>query len=51
MDMLADVKQMAAAATAARKASSCFENQIRPTDGCAMRFLELWLTDKNCSKL
>jgi E1A-binding protein p400 len=42
MDMLADVKQMAAAAAAAGHASSSFENQLRPIDRYAMRFLELW---------
>nr|CAD1845099.1 unnamed protein product [Ananas comosus var. bracteatus] len=39
IDMLADVKQMAAAAAAAGHASSCFENQLRPIDRYAMRFL------------
>ncbi|EMS48095.1 Helicase domino [Triticum urartu] len=42
MDMLADVKQMAAAAAAAGQASSSFENHLRPIDRYAMRFLELW---------
>ncbi|XP_073007185.1 protein PHOTOPERIOD-INDEPENDENT EARLY FLOWERING 1 isoform X1 [Typha latifolia] len=42
MDMLADVKQMAAAAAAAGQASSSFENQLRPIDRYAMRFLDLW---------
>uniref|UniRef100_A0A0D9YWP2 DNA helicase n=1 Tax=Oryza glumipatula TaxID=40148 RepID=A0A0D9YWP2_9ORYZ len=42
IDMLADVKQMAAAAAAAGQASSSFENQLRPIDRYAMRFLELW---------
>ncbi|XP_020085595.1 protein PHOTOPERIOD-INDEPENDENT EARLY FLOWERING 1-like isoform X2 [Ananas comosus] len=42
IDMLADVKQMAAAAAAAGHASSCFENQLRPIDRYAMRFLDLW---------
>ncbi|KAM0829553.1 hypothetical protein ACQ4PT_066800 [Festuca glaucescens] len=42
MDMLADVKQMAAAAAAAGHASSSFENQLRPIDRYAMRFLEFW---------
>lgn len=41
-DMLADVKQMAAAAAAAGEASSSFENQLRPIDRYAMRFMELW---------
>lgn len=42
IDMLADVKQMAAAAAAAGQASSSFENQLRPIDRYAMRFLEFW---------
>ncbi|XP_073107085.1 protein PHOTOPERIOD-INDEPENDENT EARLY FLOWERING 1 isoform X5 [Elaeis guineensis] len=42
IDMLADVKQMAAAAAAAGQASSSFENQLRPIDRYAMRFLDLW---------
>lgn len=42
IDMLADVKQMAAAAAAAGQASSTFENQLRPIDRYAMRFLDLW---------
>ncbi|TVT99739.1 hypothetical protein EJB05_54878 [Eragrostis curvula] len=42
IDMLADVKQMAAAAAAAGHASSSFENQLRPIDRYAMRFMELW---------
>uniref|UniRef100_A0A2P2L6V3 DNA helicase n=1 Tax=Rhizophora mucronata TaxID=61149 RepID=A0A2P2L6V3_RHIMU len=41
-DMLADVKQMAAAAAAAGQAISSFENQLRPIDRYAVRFLELW---------
>ncbi|AQK73658.1 Protein PHOTOPERIOD-INDEPENDENT EARLY FLOWERING 1 [Zea mays] len=41
-DMLADVKQMAAAAAAAGQACSSFENQLRPIDRYAMRFMELW---------
>lgn len=41
-DMLADVKQMAAAAAAAGQAISSFENQLRPIDRYAIRFLELW---------
>lgn len=41
-DMLADVKQMAAAAAAAGQASSSFETQLRPIDRYAMRFLDLW---------
>ncbi|MQL86426.1 hypothetical protein Taro_018949 [Colocasia esculenta] len=42
IDMLADVKQLAAAAAAAGQASSAFENQLRPIDRYAMRFLVLW---------
>ncbi|KAL5213101.1 hypothetical protein ABZP36_023948 [Zizania latifolia] len=42
IDMLADAKQMAAAAAAAGQASSSFEYQLRPIDRYAMRFLELW---------
>ncbi|XP_062219951.1 protein PHOTOPERIOD-INDEPENDENT EARLY FLOWERING 1-like isoform X2 [Phragmites australis] len=42
IDMLADVKQMAAAAAAAGQASSSFENQLRPIDRYAMRFMQLW---------
>ncbi|KAJ4847374.1 Protein PHOTOPERIOD-INDEPENDENT EARLY FLOWERING 1 [Turnera subulata] len=42
VDMLADVKQMAAAAAAAGQALSSFENQLRPIDRYAIRFLELW---------
>ncbi|MCL7035706.1 hypothetical protein MKW94_020781, partial [Papaver nudicaule] len=41
-DMLADVKQLAAAAAAAGHASSSFENQLRPIDRYAMRFMDLW---------
>ncbi|XP_011622082.2 protein PHOTOPERIOD-INDEPENDENT EARLY FLOWERING 1 isoform X1 [Amborella trichopoda] len=49
LDMLADVKQMAAAAAAAGQASSSFENQLRPIDRYAMRFLDLWdpIVDKS----
>ncbi|XP_061364443.1 protein PHOTOPERIOD-INDEPENDENT EARLY FLOWERING 1 isoform X2 [Gastrolobium bilobum] len=42
IDMLADVKQMAAAAAAAGQAISAFENELRPIDRYAIRFLELW---------
>ncbi|CAA0837477.1 Protein PHOTOPERIOD-INDEPENDENT EARLY FLOWERING 1 [Striga hermonthica] len=42
VDMLADVKQMAAAAAAAGHAALSFENQLRPIDRYAVRFLELW---------
>ncbi|KAJ6963829.1 protein PHOTOPERIOD-INDEPENDENT EARLY FLOWERING 1-like isoform X2 [Populus alba x Populus x berolinensis] len=42
VDTLADVKQMAAAAAAAGQAISSFENQLRPIDRYAVRFLELW---------
>lgn len=41
-DVLADVKQMAAAAAAAGQAISAFENKLRPIDRYAIRFLELW---------
>ncbi|KAH6818225.1 SNF2 domain-containing protein / helicase domain-containing protein [Perilla frutescens var. frutescens] len=40
VDMLAEVKQMAAAA--AGQAILSFENQLRPIDRYAVRFLELW---------
>ncbi|KAJ7976011.1 protein PHOTOPERIOD-INDEPENDENT EARLY FLOWERING 1-like [Quillaja saponaria] len=42
VDMLADVKQMAEAAAAAGQAISSFENQLRPIDRYAIRFLEMW---------
>ncbi|KAL2464783.1 Protein PHOTOPERIOD-INDEPENDENT EARLY FLOWERING 1 [Forsythia ovata] len=42
VDMLADVKQIAAAAAAAGQAITSLENQLRPIDRYAMRFLELW---------
>ncbi|XP_059662554.1 protein PHOTOPERIOD-INDEPENDENT EARLY FLOWERING 1 isoform X2 [Cornus florida] len=42
VDMLADVKQMAAAAAAAGQAILSFENQLRPIDRYAIRFMELW---------
>uniref|UniRef100_A0A5B7AQU5 DNA helicase n=1 Tax=Davidia involucrata TaxID=16924 RepID=A0A5B7AQU5_DAVIN len=42
VDMLADVKQMAAAAAAAGQAILSFESQLRPIDQYAIRFLELW---------
>ncbi|MED6112642.1 Pharynx and intestine in excess protein 1 [Stylosanthes scabra] len=38
VDMLADVKQMAASG----QAISAFENKLRPIDRYAIRFLELW---------
>ncbi|KAL9319263.1 hypothetical protein ACSQ67_015780 [Phaseolus vulgaris] len=41
-DVLADVKQIAAAAAAAGQAISAFENELRPIDRYAIRFLELW---------
>ncbi|KAL6971215.1 Pharynx and intestine in excess protein 1 [Sarracenia purpurea var. burkii] len=41
-DMLADVKQMAAAAAAAGQAILSFESQLRPIDRYAIRFLQLW---------
>ncbi|GFQ05438.1 protein photoperiod-independent early flowering 1 [Phtheirospermum japonicum] len=42
IDMLADVKEMAAAAAAGGHAILSFENQLRPIDRYAVRFLELW---------
>ncbi|KAJ8767933.1 hypothetical protein K2173_020873 [Erythroxylum novogranatense] len=42
VDMLANVKQMAAAAAAAGQAISSFENHLRPIDRYAIRFMELW---------
>ncbi|KAF9690190.1 hypothetical protein SADUNF_Sadunf01G0169900 [Salix dunnii] len=42
VDMLADVKQMAVAAAAAGQAISSFENQLRPIDRYAIRFMEVW---------
>ncbi|KAL5216332.1 hypothetical protein ABZP36_007733 [Zizania latifolia] len=39
IDMLADAKQMAAAAAASGQASSSFEYQLQPIDRYAMRFL------------
>ncbi|XVF28893.1 hypothetical protein REPUB_Repub15cG0072100 [Reevesia pubescens] len=52
VDMLADVKQMAAAAAAAGQAISSLENQLRPIDRYAIRFLELWdpLIDKGATE-
>ncbi|KAG5398759.1 hypothetical protein IGI04_020573 [Brassica rapa subsp. trilocularis] len=41
-DVPDDVKQMAAAAAAAGQAISSFENQLRPIDRYAIRFLEVW---------
>lgn len=41
-DMLADVKEMAAAAAASGQTILSFENQLRPIDRYAIRFLELW---------
>ncbi|KAJ0985563.1 hypothetical protein J5N97_003919 [Dioscorea zingiberensis] len=53
IDMLADVKQMAAVAVAAGHASSSFENQLRPIDRYAMRFLDMWdpIIDKSAIEL
>ncbi|XP_068641321.1 protein PHOTOPERIOD-INDEPENDENT EARLY FLOWERING 1-like [Aristolochia californica] len=53
VDMLADVKQMAAAAAAAGQASSAFENQLRPIDRYTMRFLDLWdpIIDKSAIEI
>lgn len=42
MDMLADVRQMAAAAAASGRGSISFEDQLRSVERYAMRFLELW---------
>jgi len=42
MDMLADVRQMAAAAAASGRGSVSFEDQLRPVERYAMRFLEVW---------
>ncbi|CAN6689036.1 unnamed protein product [Malus baccata var. baccata] len=42
VDMMADVKQMAAAAAAAGQEISSFGDQLRPIDRYAIRFLELW---------
>ncbi|CAK9228992.1 unnamed protein product [Sphagnum troendelagicum] len=42
MDMLADVRQMAAAAAAEGREKTSFEDQLRPVERFAMRFLELW---------
>ncbi|XWS57208.1 hypothetical protein CRYUN_Cryun09bG0154400 [Craigia yunnanensis] len=52
VDILADVKQMAAAAAAAGQAISSLENQLRPIDRYAIRFLELWdpLIDKGATE-
>ncbi|XP_022718312.1 protein PHOTOPERIOD-INDEPENDENT EARLY FLOWERING 1 isoform X2 [Durio zibethinus] len=52
VDMLDDVKQMAAAAAAAGQAISSLENQLRPIDRYAIRFLELWdpLIDKGATE-
>ncbi|XP_074279283.1 protein PHOTOPERIOD-INDEPENDENT EARLY FLOWERING 1 [Silene latifolia] len=49
VDMIADVKQMAEAAAAAGQEVLSFENQLRPIDRYAIRFLELWdpIIDKN----
>nr|XP_011460706.1 PREDICTED: protein PHOTOPERIOD-INDEPENDENT EARLY FLOWERING 1 isoform X2 [Fragaria vesca subsp. vesca] len=51
-DMMADVKQMAAAAAAAGQEISSFENQLRPIDHYAIRFLELWdpIVDKTAAE-
>lgn len=52
IDMLADVKQMAAAAAAAGQASSSFDGQLRPIDRYAMRFLDIWdpIIDKSAAE-
>ncbi|CAH8359897.1 unnamed protein product [Eruca vesicaria subsp. sativa] len=41
-DVPDDVKQMAAAAAASGQAISSFENQLRPIDRYAIRYLEVW---------
>ncbi|PRQ30525.1 putative DNA helicase chromatin remodeling SNF2 family [Rosa chinensis] len=50
VDMMADVKQMAAAA--AGQEISSFGNQLRPIDHYAIRFLELWdpIIDKTAAE-
>lgn len=52
VDLLSDVKQMAAAAAAEGQAISSLENQLRPIDRYAIRFLELWdpLIDKGATE-
>jgi E1A-binding protein p400 len=52
VDMMADVKQMAAAAAAAGQEISSFGNQLRPIDRYAIRFLELWdpIIDKTAAE-
>lgn len=42
VDMLADVKQMAAAAAATGQTILSIDDQLRPIDRYAIRFLELW---------
>ncbi|CAI9097423.1 OLC1v1033851C2 [Oldenlandia corymbosa var. corymbosa] len=51
-DMLADVKEMAAAAAASGQTILSFENQLRPIDRYAVRFLELWdpIVDKTATE-
>ncbi|XP_022940291.1 protein PHOTOPERIOD-INDEPENDENT EARLY FLOWERING 1 [Cucurbita moschata] len=48
VDMLADIKQMAAVAAATGQTISSIDDQLRPIDRYAIRFLELWdpLRDK-----
>ncbi|KAL3534187.1 hypothetical protein ACH5RR_002648 [Cinchona calisaya] len=52
-DMLADVKEMAAAAAASGQTILSFENQLRPIDRYAVRFMELWdpIVDKAATQL
>ncbi|GLT95591.1 hypothetical protein SLE2022_132650 [Rubroshorea leprosula] len=52
VDMLDDVKQMAAAAAASGQTISSLENQLRPIDRYAIRFLELWdpIIDKGATE-
>ncbi|KAL3533921.1 hypothetical protein ACH5RR_007442 [Cinchona calisaya] len=51
-DMLADVKKMAAAAAASGQTILSFENQLRPIDRYAIRFMELWdpIIDKTANQ-
>lgn len=51
-DMLADVKEMAAAAAASGQTILSFENQLRPIDRYAIRFMELWdpIIDKTATQ-
>ncbi|KAJ7539803.1 hypothetical protein O6H91_11G109200 [Diphasiastrum complanatum] len=42
MDMLLDIRQLKAAAVSAGRGSMSFEDQLKPIDRYAMRFLEFW---------